>query len=339
MVKKRLKKYKCKCGYTTDRISNLKAHKNKKKKCIGKNECEICGKIYKYKSGLSRHKKNVCNKFEIKFSDSEIKSPDDLEINNIIENSDVDEDIDNVIVFSENIEDNIKKTKEISKVKEYSSSSKYDKLLDVIMEQNKTITEQMAMFSEKNKTLSKSMTLLEESLKSNKALAEKAGNNNNNKISINVYLNKYCKNALNLTDFMNNLKITIDDIMYTRDYGRIKGIENILTKQLISLSPQMRPIHCSDKKRQHFYIKDKNSWNKENSDKKIKRSLDWITKKQLLGVVAWEKDNPDYIHNEKKSKERHSMLEKILKNDDNEKCINNVRKMLANKTYLNLNEV
>ena len=91
----------------------------------------------------------------------------------------------------------------------------------------------------------------------------KVGNNTyNNKMSINVYLNEYCKDAMNLTDFVDKLKVSLEDLMYTKDHGYVKGISNIFVKQLQDMKPTERPIHCSDKKRLQFYVKNENKWEK-----------------------------------------------------------------------------
>ena len=82
------------------------------------------------------------------------------------------------------------------------------------------------------------------------------GNNNNNTISINVFLNEQCKNAMNLTDFMDKVKISLEDLAYSKNNGYVKGVTNIFAKQLKDLKPTERPIHCSDTKRLQFYVKD-----------------------------------------------------------------------------------
>ena len=297
MAKNRKANFVCNCGYYTDNKYNFDRHKKTTHKDL-KNKyfiCLSCKKRYKYRSGLSRHKKK-CKKIEIVFTEK------------------IDEHIVEPIIFSE------PKNKQI-----VNHGDKYEKLINVIMEQNKTIT--------------KNMSLLEETIKTNETLAKNVGNNNNNKININVFLNEKCKNAMNLTDFMNNLKITLEDILYTKDNGTIKGIENILKKQLISLEPRMRPIHCSDKKRLQFYIKDKDKWDKENSELKIKKSVDWISKLQIHEVIKWEKNNPDYLDNDKKNKEWRDFISNIMGNSGEQprkRCMKSISKLLANETYINL---
>ena len=87
-----------------------------------------------------------------------------------------------------------------------------------------------------------------------KKIAENAGSGNNytdcynQKMTINVFLNEECKNAMNLTDFVDQFKVSLEDLQYTRDNGFAQGITNIFTKQLKDMDPTTRPIHCSDSK-------------------------------------------------------------------------------------------
>ena len=105
------------------------------------------------------------------------------------------------------------------------------------------------------------------------------GNNNNNKISINVFLNEHCKEAISLKDFINSIKISLDDLKYTNEHGYVKGISNIFTKHLTDLEATQRPIHCSDKKRL-FYIKDSDN-GKDQQNKKLD-NIQNLLKNKLL---------------------------------------------------------
>ena len=95
--------------------------------------------------------------------------------------------------------------------------------------------------------------------------------NNTNNISINMYLNKNCKNAMNLEDFVQNITVSLQDLDFSAQNGYAKGIANIFMKQLQDLAPTERPIHCSDKKRLQFYVKDDNKWAKDKNNEKIKK--------------------------------------------------------------------
>ena len=127
----------------------------------------------------------------------------------------------------------------------------------------------------------------------------KIGNNNNNTISINLFLNEQCKNAMNLTDFINQVQVSLEDLQYSKNNGFIEGVTNIFTKQLQDLKPTERPIHCSDKKRLQFYVKDDDKWSKDANNEKIDETIYNIKMKQTSKLTEWEKLHPNYAQDPK----------------------------------------
>jgi len=130
-------------------------------------------------------------------------------------------------------------------------------------------------------------------------MAERPTNINcNNKMTINMYLNEECKNAMNLTDFVDKVNVSLDDLMYTQQHGYVKGISNIFLKNLTDMDPKERPIHCSDKKRMQFYIKEEDKWEKDKKHIKIDNSIAKITHKQILKIREWEDKHPNFLEND-----------------------------------------
>ena len=153
-------------------------------------------------------------------------------------------------------------------------------------------------------------------------------------MNINIYLNEHCKNAMNLTDFVENVKVSLEDLLYTKNHGYVKGISNIFVKQLKDMEPTQRPIHCSDKKRLQFYVKDDNKWEKDNSNEKIDKSIDKITKKQILAIKLWEKEHPNYLEDEKLTRIWSKMIKNmgtgVSENVTAEKEKTNIKKVIVN---------
>jgi len=118
----------------------------------------------------------------------------------------------------------------------------------------------------------------------------KIGNNN---ISINVFLNEHCKDAINFSDFMKNISISPKDVIQTTEIGYIEGISIILMENLKKLETTMRPIHCSDKKRLQFYIKDENMWNKDNGEK-VEQAINKISNKQAQEITQINLNSDEY---------------------------------------------
>tara|TARA_Y100000996_G_C22502215_1_gene634903 strand:- start:81 stop:746 length:666 start_codon:yes stop_codon:yes gene_type:complete len=133
---------------------------------------------------------------------------------------------------------------------------------------------------------------------------------NNNNISINIFLKEYCKDAMNLTDFVKGLTLSLEDLDYTGKHGYVKGMANILIKNLDHMEATSRPIHCTDKKRLQFYVKDENKWEKDDGNKKMDKSMDDVTSKQYSTIKDWQEDNKGY----EESGEKLQTFFKIAKN-------------------------
>ena len=150
-------------------------------------------------------------------------------------------------------------------------------------------------------------------------------NNNTNNISINIFLNEHCKDAMNLKEFVENLQLSLDDLNYTGKYGYSKGIANILIKNLGDIDPTSRPIHCTDKKRMQFYVKDEDKWGKDEGNKKIDKSISDVTLKQYSCIKDWQKINEGYEESGEKINEFFKIASNCNpKNDDNNKVIKKV---------------
>tara|TARA_R110002074_G_scaffold204877_1_gene373237 strand:- start:156 stop:605 length:450 start_codon:yes stop_codon:yes gene_type:complete len=117
---------------------------------------------------------------------------------------------------------------------------------------------------------------------------------------------------MNITDFVENLTISLEDLMYTKNHGFVKGISNIFVKQLQDMEPTQRPIHCSDKKRLQFYVKDENKWEKDRSHQKINSSIENIAVMQIKNIKAWEEQNPNYLNDDELLMEWHSMIHSVM---------------------------
>ena len=109
-------------------------------------------------------------------------------------------------------------------------------------------------------------------------------------VSINVFLNEHCQNAMSLTDFVKQLQVTIEDLKYTGQTNYVEGISNILIKNLNKMDKLERPIHCSDVKRKVLYIKNEEGWEKDKQHEKIKRCIKDVEFKQIQKIPEWTKE-------------------------------------------------
>jgi hypothetical protein len=145
-----------------------------------------------------------------------------------------------------------------------------------LIEQNQELQKQLVELSKQAKIVNNTM-------------------NNNNNFNLNLFLNEDCKNALNIVEFIESLKLTVNDLEQTGKVGFAQGISRIFIQALRQLDVNMRPLHCTDMKRETFYIKDRDIWEKENAEKtKLRKVLRQIARKNLRMLPAWQKQNPDF---------------------------------------------
>jgi hypothetical protein len=120
-------------------------------------------------------------------------------------------------------------------------------------------------------------------------------NCNNKQFNLNVFLNEKCKNAMNMSDFVNSLEILDDDFEDMGKLGYVQGISNIFIKGLKDLDETARPLHCSDIKRETLYIKDNNEWNKDESKEKIIEAINGVSHKNVKYIPLWRDAHPDAL--------------------------------------------
>ena len=118
-------------------------------------------------------------------------------------------------------------------------------------------------------------------------------NSNNKTFNLNIFLNEECKDAMNIMDFVDSLKLQLEDLENVGKTGFVDGISNIIVKNLKALDVNKRPVHCSDIKREVLYVKDENKWEKENEEhNKMKKVIHQITHKNIKQIPEWVSENP-----------------------------------------------
>jgi len=160
-------------------------------------------------------------------------------------------------------------------------------MMDIIT-QNKDIMDALVL---QNEQLMKHNAELTNAIKE---IIPKIGNNNttnnNNQFNLQVFLNEDCKDALNFSEFIEQIQVTFEDLENQAENGYIKGISRLFIESLQELGQNKRPIHCSDKKRKTIYIKEDNEWDKEGSLEVLKNGINEVTKRTLQ-TLKKEKEN------------------------------------------------
>jgi len=160
-------------------------------------------------------------------------------------------------------------------------------------------------------------------------------NNNTNNFNLQFFLNEQCKDALNLKDFVDQIKLQLSDLDMIGRVGYVEGMSKIFLRNLKELDVCKRPIHCSDLKRETLYVKDKDAWEKENGENvKITRAIKEVEHKNIKQLPQWREENPtaDDTETKKHMEYQNILLEAMggstLENDDKkrEKIIRNIAK-------------
>ena len=278
--------------------TNEKTPNNEPKKFI----C-ICGNKYNHKSSLAKHKRtcDIVNTPElsslpIKYDTKSVVDDDKKETDTLIgDNICSDNDITiTKNMFMELINDN----KEMMKI------------IKGQQEQINSIIPKIGNITNNNTTNNNTM---------------------HNNFNLNVFLNEQCKDALNISDFIDSLKITLEDLLFSKTNGISRGITDVLIKGLKELDIYKRPIHCTDIKRDIMYIKDEDKWQKDDNNVMMKNTIVKIADKERTALQQWAIDNPDWIETERKQIAYLTMMRSICEpienyNNYERKIIKNIGK-------------
>ena len=159
--------------------------------------------------------------------------------------------------------------------------------------------------------------------------------NNTNNFNLNIFLNEKCKDALNISDFIKSLKITLDDLMYTKNKGLVEGITNVMIRGLRQLDVYKRPIHCTDTKRETMYIKDCEKWEKDDNHDKIKNTIIKIANKERNMISAWVDENPDWFDTEATQLDYLMMVRNVCEPIENDaRCENKIIRNISREVFL-----
>ena len=280
-------------------------------------KCEACNMTYKYKSGLSRHLR-CCIKY-IQFSKE----------NNIISNNKTLNDINNlthiIMEFVKSNNELVKSNNEVVK-----SNSELKKNTTEIIKSNQEL-------------IATHQTTAEKVLEICKNNAAPVTNNiynhkgDNNHFSINVFLNEKCKGAMNMTDFVKSIDLTTEDMEHVGRHGYVKGISSIFIDNLKNTDIHKRPIHCTDRKREILYVKDKDKWEREDiNSRTMIDAVRTVEHKNIQLINEWAKQHPECENSDSHSNDIYMKLSRHAQDgeDDN---ITKVIKNIAKETVIERN--
>jgi len=133
-------------------------------------------------------------------------------------------------------------------------------------------------------------------------------NSHNKAFNLNLFLNETCKDAMNINDFVESIKLQVSDLENVGELGFVEGISNIIVKNLNALDITKRPIHCTDKKRETIYIKDENIWEKDEDQSKMRKAIKKVVTKNMRLIPKFREKYPDYNKSSSKTSDRYNKL-------------------------------
>jgi hypothetical protein len=302
---------------------------------VAKLKCNNCCKQYKDRTGLWKHKKSclmtIKNGNILATSDDILATSDDNLATNgnniatIKECHFICEFCDKKYLYRQGLWRHSK-----------TCNSKKDNTKEEITENKLSITDKDDLIIQLLKQNAKLMEILENGTHNTIINANNNTNSHNKAFNLNFFLNETCKNAMNITDFIDSIKLQLTDFMSVGEVGFVEGISNIIVKKLNSLDETVRPIHCTDQKRETFYMKDQNIWEKEDEDKiRLKSMIKSVAYKNEKLMKTYKETYPDYNNPESRRSDQYSkiMIEAMdCKEESREKIIKNISKATTIKS-------
>jgi hypothetical protein len=299
----------CKCcDYNTSKLSDYNKHiltakhlrmteteKSRPKNLPQHYKCD-CGKIYKYRQGLFRHK-TTCN-IE---TDSNPPSP----TGNMVQLNELKNNFNTEFILEMMKENHEFKLLLVEQQKE--NSALMNKMVEITQTQ---------LIVPNTNTINSNNTI-----------------NNNQKFNLNFFLNETCKDAMNIQEFIDNIKITFEDLLTIGNTGFVNGVSDIFLKQLKDLDITKRPIHCTDAKRETIYFKEDDTWNRDDkANKRLKNAIEKVEYRNVAALRQWCLENPDSkINNTPNNLLRDKIYLETLQGDERtrDKIIKNISKEIT----------
>ncbi len=254
--------------------------------------CDLCEKVYKSRVGLWRHKKTCGLEIKVKSEDNksennitftitEIKRP-------IVENNLMSMFFNEHSETQENIEDFKKLILEVLK-----NNNELQKQNTDMQKQN---TDMHNVFQQQQAEFQKQM--LEVCKNSNNTIHNNS-HNNNKTFNLQIFLNEECKDAMNMSEFIDSFDLQLSDLESVGELGYVEGMTKIFIDKLNSMDVCKRPMHCSDARREIIYIKDENRWEREKpSNPTLRKAVKRITFKNMRLTNLWSDTHPESKCNE-----------------------------------------
>jgi hypothetical protein len=328
---KNAENFECKnCNFKCSKLSNYNVHLSTDKHKMMINDINKmpknaqhylcnCGKIYKHYSGLWRHQKNCnLNNYENNYENDD----ENIKITQIV-----------LDVIKQHKESDNKESD--NKDSDNKESDNKDELIQYLINENKEFKNLILEIVKKDNINNQNIV--------NNNITNT--NSHNKTFNLQFFLNETCKDAMNMSEFIDSVKLQLSDLESVGKLGFVDGISNIIIKNLEALDVVKRPVHCSDSKRETMYIKEHDKWEKDDSElKQMKDLVRTVRDKNITLIATWRDLYPECVKSNSKKTSQFNQIcmeafggetggDKGTKQEKEEKIISKIAKsVIINKS-------
>ena len=272
----------------------------------------LCGKVYRHSASLYKHRRSCeyFQKHQSKISEKPEPDPDaSLKIDAFAEMSRM------LMSVIEQQGNQLKNQIE-----------QQGKHVDKHFEQQcKQVSEGYSVIEQQSKQLAEVVTKVDKGGVTNNVT-------NNSRFNLNVFLNSDCKDAMNVMDFVQTIKVTSEDLEHLGDVGYVEGVARLMLNSLRKLEVCQRPIHCTDVKRESFYIKDNDVWEKDNTNgDKMHHVVKNVAHRNMVALPEWQKENPSHNDFSTRTHDKYMRIVNAAFGGSTQEETNNLRKKIIRK--------
>jgi hypothetical protein len=266
-------------------------------------KCEKCNKIYKSRKGLWGHNK-ICK-----------ESYTNNENNQKYENTIIDASSNEVKLLTNIVIELVKNNTELQK-------------------QTSELQKQNQDFQKQTNELQQQIIDVCQKIQPGNTVINNNTNSHNKTFNLQLFLNEECKDAMNMSDFINSIEIKISDLVNIGKLGYVEGVSNIIIKQLNDTDMNKRPVHCSDAKRETLYVKEENKWEKETQEtKQMLTAVRGVNKKNYKLLSNWKETHPKCLDSKSNQCDDYmKIMSKVM--DGDIENINKVIKKVAKEVVI-----
>ena len=210
--------------------------------------------------------------------------------------------------------------------KKCADSKEDEELEKLVSEHNEPTDKELMMLLIKDNSEMKKMMM--EVIKNG---THNTNNSHNKTFNLQFFLNEQCKDAINITDFVNSIQFQLEDLEETGRLGYVDGISRVVIKNLDNMNTHKRPIHCSDSKREILYIKDNDQWIKENDNKDTMiKMIKQVANKNMKKIPDWIKAHPDCLDSDSKQNDKYlKIVSNSMSGSTEQEQKNNINKIIS----------